>query len=149
MRDLLAQPVRAAQVTLAANGEQARVTITNAGSEPLAILLYDPTAAGWLLSAEVNYEQAIHFPDGMVAWQPVRTSVAPADYLLDLFEANQLRKGEQRLMAGEAISFALPADSAPAGDDIHVSSTVTFWLTGEGPERQRVVVQTARVAVRP
>lgn len=152
MADLIARPVRVAQVTMAASAEgtnlKPEVTITNIGTEVLPIILFDPGVAGQLLGITLTLEEAVVLSPDLTAWQPHMTVTTPPDYILSLFEAGTLPQGVQQLAAGKAYNFSLPPVARPSANvALHLSGTFTFHLPGSGLERRLVHVQTARQPV--
>jgi hypothetical protein len=149
---LIAQPIRAVQVELAAApvgaGLEPTITISHIGTEPLPLLLFEPGDPNQYLRIELAFESVITLPSGLSMRQPLGGVTVPRDTIAALVDVGTLPGGVTELAAGQSYDLTLDPLTQPAGQNVNLTATLTFWLPGTGSERRVVYVQPQRLTLK-
>lgn len=150
MTGLVTKPLQAARVTLDlpvnGRGAEPQLTITNAGSEPLSLVLFSAANVNQYMHVEVHLEQRFTLPSGIDMWPPVSSAAASRADIMTLVETGAFPEGSHTLAPGAAHSFSLAEIALPGSSQpLYARSVITFWLATDGEDFRSVTVQTARI----
>ncbi len=150
LTDIISQavkyPLRAAQAALSLSwdGPELRpvLTITDVGSQPLPLVLFDPNDEGNYLEVEFTFTQTNQFYDSVFTSR---------DDIAALVKAGSLSSGVQALAPGSSYQVPLPAFTPPSNDPaLQITGKLTFRLPdATGPQVRVAQVQTAAVSLPP
>jgi hypothetical protein len=150
MAELATQPASAVRVTLdapqSAGVLRPVITLAQAGSEPLSVLLYDPATANLFIRSTVSLERPVEVPGNPPMWIPVQSRATPREHIAALVGAGSLPSGVAELPVGGSTTIPLPDLTLPAGNDpLYLSAVVSFQMPGAPNGPRMVEVRTPRV----